>query len=951
MSRKYRDAIILTLIGFVGAANTILAGIIPNELPYQWKPYLWWSLPLFVVLTFAGIALAIIQFKNPDKISSGISLNQEKRNRQAMLKLVQDLWVEGVLRKSIYREIRIDLRKEIHPAAVENPWVDVSQIPDQKPMPIPSDKAILRIFQECNESMLIIGEPGSGKTTTLLELTSQAIDYARNDPLQPLPVIFNLSSWKSKQTLTEWLLEELKAKYYIPPKVGHHWIEGDELFPLLDGLDEVELERRAECVRAINNFLEDHRVSIVICCRKQEYDDLSEKIKVRNAILINHLTPSQIEHYLSQIGGELYGAYNSLKRNAEFQKFVQTPLVLNIFLLAYENSSKEDIEHLMSSVDKRGHLFDVYIKRMFQRRRGNKNYTVDRTKNWLGWIAKNLLSHGQTIFYIEDISASWLLYRNEPEQTELNFFVNLMSFAIGRWTTEDLRPFPIEKIQWSLSGLVSGLVNSIGLSVVLGSIVGLLASAGGHLNGGLMSGVAAALATLIYNGFVEGLAGSEMKNRIRPGQGLFNSFKNGIVMSLLIAPVLGMVYSLGNNEIPWIVYVGFTGVIIWLKYGGMFIIFHLFLRLRLYLDGFIPLELISFLDFCTDHIFLQRVGGGYIFIHRVLMEYFAENIILNERKFKIIVRRGEIYRRGNDFRKALLYFDQAMQLDDKNIRAIINRGETYSQMGNYVEALDDFNRAIQLDDKNIRATIDRGETYEVMGDYDQALADFNRVIYLDDKNIRAIIDRGETYGWIRNYDQALVDFDHSLELLENNVWAITSRGRIHQLMGHYDQALVDFHRAIQLNKKDVSATCNLGLIYIMKGCYDQALTHLNRAIKIDDGNYWAYYFRSLVHELCGYVEQSQHDIRNAIQFARSQYEIDPNDWKNLFNLALFELFGNNLDGAEKYYQQAITSDIPLGYFPAAIYDLEDLTKVFPNNSLALHFLELLTKHLADNLQK
>jgi len=28
-------------------------------------------------------------------------------------------------------------------------------------------------------------------------------------------------------------------------------------------------------------------------------------------------------------------------------------------------------------------------------------------------------------------------------------------------------------------------------------------------------------------------------------------------------------------------------------------------------------------DYCVDLIFLRRVGGGYIFVHRLLMEHFA----------------------------------------------------------------------------------------------------------------------------------------------------------------------------------------------------------------------------------------------------------------------------------------------------------------------------------------
>lgn len=30
------------------------------------------------------------------------------------------------------------------------------------------------------------------------------------------------------------------------------------------------------------------------------------------------------------------------------------------------------------------------------------------------------------------------------------------------------------------------------------------------------------------------------------------------------------------------------------------------------------------LNHCVDLIFLRRVGGGYIFVHRLLMEHFAE---------------------------------------------------------------------------------------------------------------------------------------------------------------------------------------------------------------------------------------------------------------------------------------------------------------------------------------
>jgi hypothetical protein len=39
--------------------------------------------------------------------------------------------------------------------------------------------------------------------------------------------------------------------------------------------------------------------------------------------------------------------------------------------------------------------------------------------------------------------------------------------------------------------------------------------------------------------------------------------------------------------------------------------------------GSIPWNYARFLDYATDRIFLQKVGGGYIFVHRMLLEHFA----------------------------------------------------------------------------------------------------------------------------------------------------------------------------------------------------------------------------------------------------------------------------------------------------------------------------------------
>jgi hypothetical protein len=50
---------------------------------------------------------------------------------------------------------------------------------------------------------------------------------------------------------------------------------------------------------------------------------------------------------------------------------------------------------------------------------------------------------------------------------------------------------------------------------------------------------------------------------------------------------------------------------------------HFVLRCLLWCAGCIPFNYARFLDYAAERILLRKVGGGYIFIHRLLLEYFA----------------------------------------------------------------------------------------------------------------------------------------------------------------------------------------------------------------------------------------------------------------------------------------------------------------------------------------
>ena len=159
---------------------------------------------------------------------------------------------------------------------------------------------MLSAIYDATGLLLILGEPGSGKTTTLLDLARTLLERARDDIKERVPVVLNLSSWKKKQPLAEWISGELSEKYRVPRKIARFWFQRDYLLPLLDGLDEVETVMQPDCVAAINAFIEEYqavrtrgllsaqRVSLAPQTSETERSHLHRTVKFRRSEQIFH---------------------------------------------------------------------------------------------------------------------------------------------------------------------------------------------------------------------------------------------------------------------------------------------------------------------------------------------------------------------------------------------------------------------------------------------------------------------------------------------------------------------------------------------------------------------------------------------------------------------------------------------------------------------------------------
>jgi hypothetical protein len=97
-------------------------------------------------------------------------------------------------------------------------------------------------------------------------------------------------------------------------------------------------------------------------------------------------------------------------------------------------------------------------------------------------------------------------------------------------------------------------------------------------------------------------------------------------LTSLLSSALGAGLSNGLSINPnYVVSAGLAGgLLLGLLNGGWACLQHAVLRFLLWRGRAIPWNYPHFLDFCTERILLRKVGGGYIFLHRLLLDYFAD---------------------------------------------------------------------------------------------------------------------------------------------------------------------------------------------------------------------------------------------------------------------------------------------------------------------------------------
>jgi serine/threonine protein kinase/DNA polymerase III delta prime subunit len=254
--------------------------------------------------------------------------------------------------------------------------------------------------------------------------------------------------------------------------------------------------------------------------------------------------------------------------------------------------------------------------------------------------------------------------------------------SVGLVIRVERRIEPLEALNWSWVGIRRDIVRwlPIGIGLIVGLSFALLFMISSHdvwvanfLSYGVSTVFQLCFIITLVSGVTRRLSRRvlDAQHIVTPNQGIWRSARYGIVMAIITGGIIGafsaaidlltyfwlplhmgftvkkaldidreavsvmshlLGFSPSTSQEFWALHALFWGPVgavipalaVGLSCGGVAYVQHFVLRLLLWCERSVPLNYPRFLDYAAERILLRKVGGGYIFVHRLLLEYFAD---------------------------------------------------------------------------------------------------------------------------------------------------------------------------------------------------------------------------------------------------------------------------------------------------------------------------------------
>jgi protein O-mannosyl-transferase len=108
--------------------------------------------------------------------------------------------------------------------------------------------------------------------------------------------------------------------------------------------------------------------------------------------------------------------------------------------------------------------------------------------------------------------------------------------------------------------------------------------------------------------------------------------------------------------------------------------------------------------------------------------------------------------------------DEAIRVGRETESILVSRGVVKGKLNQFDEAIEDFNKAIALSPDSSQAWSNRGLAKDFKGDFNGAISDYSQAIRLKPSFDKAFYNRGITYRKLKDYDKSNADFVEATRL-------------------------------------------------------------------------------------------------------------------------------------------------------------------------------------------
>lgn len=670
------------------------------------------------------------------------------RELKRLLEVVRRAWIEGVLFETLDGKPPLPVNVIMNRAGIELPWREASRADFLSDLSLESGDPIV-CFETAGRFMLVLGPAGSGKTNCLLRIASHLCDRCLSDGVEnePVPVVFPLASWTPRyRDIGRWLSLELQRRYKVPKHLCDQWLAGRSILPLFDGLDEVPVGIRAECIVALNEFFEAAAPpGAIVCTRPHEYQEAGRLLRLHAVLTVCPLKADVVEAHVRAAG--LHRLEEQIQLFPVLSELASSPLMLRVLTRTYARGRTLAVEKPATLGNLREATWQLYVAAMMDwgkdRQRGSFGASG---LAWIQSLARVMLRNNLIVFHAERMQvnalsakrwiASYAIFSRvlaivlagvmtgivaglgSPLSTTLGFGISSIPAGdlVGKLVGDVSKSFNVAVVTGLAIGIaeavrliepkvhnavthrgwVSGTTHAVvllGLTLLPATAVTALDSvlllpfwasllfcirasgqafredihsgqyltwSGARAVRGLGLGAAAGALFLVIGWYEKGLsygtiyasaavtvgamwAGlsaraatvSElrfagpllwMRNALLAAA-LFGGASVGVFAATGL--IIARVFQIGAQS-PWVwlgvgpTKGGIVAVVAFFIYGGVDLVQHWQLRMLLGISKTLPLRLNAMLAWAVDLNFLTRVGGGYIFVHRDLQQYFGK---------------------------------------------------------------------------------------------------------------------------------------------------------------------------------------------------------------------------------------------------------------------------------------------------------------------------------------